>query len=124
MQTHGLRIKHAVISGGKILLLVMVQHRQKLLLVVQDLLVGVACCSIAGRLPPLKYITGGLSTAHFQLRLGLLLLLLRWSAISLLQSLRLNIILLARGGLWTLWHVLALVIREHRAFIHALNYCF
>ena len=39
MQTHRLTIKHAVIRS-KVLLLMVVQHREQLLLIIQDLFMG------------------------------------------------------------------------------------
>ena len=122
MQTHRLTIKHAVIRS-KVLLLMVVQHREQLLLIIQDLFMGSCRWSIAWSLAPLKNIAGGLSSTHFQLRLGLLLLLIR-PAVSLLKCLSLDIVLFPGGGLRTLGHVLALVVRKHRALVNALDYCF
>ena len=84
---------------------------------------GSCGCSVPWSLAPLKNVAGGLSSTHLQLRLGLLGLLIR-PAVSLLECLRLDIVLFPGGGLWTLRHVLALVVRKHGALVNALDYCF
>ena len=84
---------------------------------------GSCGCSVTGSLASLENVAGGLSSTHLQLRLRLLRLLSR-PAVSLLEGLRLDIVLFPGGGLRTLGHVLVLVVLKHGALVNALDYCF